>query len=490
MTRLEQRLNSTEKQLRDEIRALRASVNKLSGVSSAESGDVNPTRLSVHSDDDDLPMSERDTSQPNGTGPEGVTDAEWDELYTCYRQKCRAVIACVDDQLEPPAPQLRQHPLMSTVICAIAARAIKPERYQAFVDAADALICKTFQGPPVDLLGFYAIMLLTAWTGRVRLWGYATSIAYDMKLNLAALQLSDDAVEKDEDSVASARAWFTLCCFDLIINMSRPYAIHQMKEYLPHAKCLLSSPYCRPVDRRICTYIDGFIITGDAKSRLQSSLLQTHPLPEAISSLLTSFDDRVDLWFHDVNNKIDPLFQTFHDIQDRNRFMTPYAFMKLYINGLALHGAEKLGSDADPVRQEFIRKALASACLVIQTLWESYSYRDALRYTIDYNGTTMFYASNFITKAIHAQPAVVKANDGCLTALLQAAQVFEQAGALDVASELRREREKFAASTNIVLSPEPPPESVNDVPLFDIPSFLDKPLWDSAFPLINNYMLE
>lgn len=46
------------------------------------------------------------------------------------------------------------------------------------------------------------------------------------------------------------------------INLNRPFAINRMQEYLPHAKKLLTSPYCRPVDHRICAYIDGFIITG------------------------------------------------------------------------------------------------------------------------------------------------------------------------------------------------------------------------------------
>jgi hypothetical protein len=35
-----------------------------------------------------------------------------------------------------------------------------------------------------------------------------------------------------------------------------------MRQYLGYAKYLVMSPYHRPVDNRICAYIQGFIITG------------------------------------------------------------------------------------------------------------------------------------------------------------------------------------------------------------------------------------
>lgn len=122
----------------------------------------------------------------------------------------------MDDHIYPPVSVIRRHPLLSTTICTIAARALMPGRYRSFVDEGDALICKTFQGLHVDLLSFYAIMLLTAWTGRARLWGYAASVAYDMQLHLSALQFRDEAVESTESVVERARAWFTLCGFDLM----------------------------------------------------------------------------------------------------------------------------------------------------------------------------------------------------------------------------------------------------------------------------------
>ncbi len=105
--------------------------------------------------------------------------------------------------------------MMSTVVCAIASRAVKPERYLAFLEAADRLIQRTFQGPAPDLLCVKAIMLLSAWTGRARVWGYVASLASELKLHVAALQLDDESVEQNEELVDRARTWFTLCCFDL-----------------------------------------------------------------------------------------------------------------------------------------------------------------------------------------------------------------------------------------------------------------------------------
>ena len=49
-------------------------------------------------------------------------------------------------------------------------------------------------------------------------------------------------------------------------NLNRPFVINRMREYLPIAKRLLNSPYCRPVDYRINAYIEGFTIAGSLES--------------------------------------------------------------------------------------------------------------------------------------------------------------------------------------------------------------------------------
>jgi hypothetical protein len=144
-----------------------------------------------------------------------VSESEWDELYAFFIANCRTTISVVDDQLFAPAVVIRQHPLISTVICAIASRAIKPGRYFQLVTEADRLVASTFQGPPPDILSLYAILLFALWTGRIRLLGYAASVAVEMRLHEAALQLGEEGAELTENLITRARAWLTLCCLDL-----------------------------------------------------------------------------------------------------------------------------------------------------------------------------------------------------------------------------------------------------------------------------------
>lgn len=69
---------------------------------------------------------------------------------------------------------------------------------------------------------------------------------------------------------------------------------------------------------------------ADAKGKFKDSkILQSRPIAEEISNLLTSFDERVDAWFYKLNNSVDPLYQTFPSKQDRNRLMVPYGFVRM-----------------------------------------------------------------------------------------------------------------------------------------------------------------
>lgn len=98
------------------------------------------------------------------------------------------------------------------------------------------------------------------------------------------------------------------------------------------------------------------------------------------------------------------------------------------------------------------------------------------------------------------------------TALHQAAQMYEEAGAIEAAQDIRREEEKLARMTNTVLSPEilEDAESRRESnPLFDIPSFLNEAVrnppphqslktttdasrqnWFDSFPELNVYSLD
>ncbi len=121
----------------------------------------------------------------------------------------------------------------------------------------------------------------------------------------------------------------------------------------------------------------------------------------------------------------------------------------------------------------FIQKAIDSASLLIQTQFESEDFRGGLRYTIvrtkpkspdprsaalfillifsqDYNGTPTYQASGFIMKALGAEYARLDCRKP-IAALLQAAQMFEQAGAAEVAAEIRREQERLALLSQTVI---------------------------------------
>jgi hypothetical protein len=97
--------------------------------------------------------------------------------------------------------------------------------------------------------------------------------------------------------------------------------------------------------------------------------------------------------------------------------------------------------------------------------------------------------------------------------LQQAAQLFEQAGAIDAANEVRRDGDRVAALTQTVLSPEEYENPVEDTPLpalFDIPSFFgemvrlfyiirtfnaavfnsSKQGWDEDFPALDTLPFE
>lgn len=133
-----------------------------------------------------------------------------------YEHNCRTTIAFLNDQILPSSKEARQHPLLALAICTVASRAIRPRKYQYFIDESDKLIKGLFSGPAPDLLSIAALMVLAAWTGRIRLWGFIASLAVELKLNESALQLGEKSVEKTQDLIERARLWFSLCCFDLM----------------------------------------------------------------------------------------------------------------------------------------------------------------------------------------------------------------------------------------------------------------------------------
>lgn len=143
-----------------------------------------------------------------------------------------------------------------------------------------------------------------------------------------------------------------------------------------------------------------------------------------------------------------------------------------YINGTALHGMEPESASKAPDtnRLEFLQKALDNASLLIRTQFESDNFRRRLRYTLvclpsiknlvqftclttlmqDYKGVPTYQAISFILKAIPAAHQYLQCGES-VTALHQAAQMFEEAGCADAARDVRREQKKIAQLTQIIL---------------------------------------
>ncbi|OJJ97590.1 hypothetical protein ASPACDRAFT_45682 [Aspergillus aculeatus ATCC 16872] len=484
-------MNSLEERHQKELRELQSTVSRLCDRldSSTKSG----REVSLSNDELLAGNRAKDTDSFDIVRSGTVTEDEWAKLYNFFDEHCRTVIAFMDDQLYSAAHVIRKQPLMATVICVIASKAVHREKYTTYLVAADQMIGTTFSGA-IDLYTVQAMMLLAAWTGRHRLWGYVASIAAELGLNVAALHLGDVSVEHTADLVGSARTWLSLCCFDLMINLDRPFVIYNIMDYLPVASQLLVSPHCRPVDYRLCAYLQGFSITAEAKTQIANAELRLNPLSDSAVQKLRALDQKIDRWFYHINNSMEPLYQTFAKKQDRNRFMVPYAFLKMYVswpylkaavshgfvefshvNGLALHVKESQHGSADTNRMAFVQKALDSACLLLQTQFESKEFRQMLPYSGDYNLVTTYYALEFMPRALEFARGAV--NCGLvLSRLRQGAQLLEEAGAAESANSVRSELRVLEQVVRTSLPPEGLVAEMDQAAgesLFDIPNLLD-----------------
>ncbi|PYI31842.1 hypothetical protein BP00DRAFT_473995 [Aspergillus indologenus CBS 114.80] len=466
-------MDSLEERHQKELRELQSAVSRL--CDRLESTAENGCGVSLSNDELLAGPQVRDTDSFDIVRCGTVTEDEWEELYNFFDEHCRTVIAFMDDQLYSAAHVIRKQPLMATVICVIASKAVHPEKYTTYLDAADKIVSTTFSGA-IDLYTVQAMMLLAAWTGRHRLWGYISSVAVELGLNMAASKLGDVSVEHTAELVGSARTWFSLCCFDLMINLNRPFVVYSIMDYLPVASQLLVSPHCRPVDYRLCAYLQGFSITAEAKTQIANAELQLNSLSDSVDQRLTALDQKIDRWFYHINNSMEPLYQTFAKKQDRNRFMVPYAFLKIYVNGLALHGKVSQHVSADTDRVAFIEKALDSACLLLQTQFESKEFRQMLPYSGDYNLVTTYYAIEFMLKALEVASGAV--NCGLvLSRLRQGAQLLEEAGAAESADKVRDELHMLEQVMRTSLPPEGLVADLDQAAgesLFDIPNLLDR----------------
>lgn len=146
------------------------------------------------------------------------------------------------------------------------------------------------------------------------------------------------------------------------------------------------------------------------------------------------------------------------------------------MNGLALHGKESQHGSADTNRMAFIQKALDSACLLLQTQFESKEFRQMLPYSGDYNLVTTYYAIEFMSKALEVASGAV--NCGLvLSRLRQGVQLLEEAGTAESAAKARN---GLRVLEQVMRTSLPPEGLVGEIDqdagesLFDIPNLLDE----------------
>ncbi|KAI9734260.1 MAG: hypothetical protein M1834_002364 [Cirrosporium novae-zelandiae] len=365
-----------------------------------------------------------------------ITEAQCSEMFNYFRIHCSDTIAFFDNNV-PPFHVVRGTPLLLAAMCTIGARAARSVLYQPCMAEATSLLNDTIAGPPPSLAALKGIMLIVAWHRYDRLWGYIMSISYELGLHTAALGLKHKSNQTPVE-IDMARTWLTFCCFDLIYNMNRTCLINKGEQYGDLGPFLLSSPYYHTVDYRIAAYLKLFNIASNAtESFLNLGNDDSRHLPENLGPLLSSFNEKTDEWFYNINNNINPLYQTFSRPQDRNRMLIPYSFVRMYINGFVLHNISSEQVVHNPLHLQFIHRAVEAGKLLLRSGLQSASYQSSLKYTIDYSSSPLSLATNFLFKAIVVAhryidvPSIVRMLD-------RVRHMFQEAGATRYVADISR----------------------------------------------------
>ncbi|RDW60563.1 hypothetical protein BP6252_11946 [Coleophoma cylindrospora] len=321
------------------------------------------------------------------------------ELFDFFHQNCNDTIAFFDS-INVSTKTILQTPILLATICTIGARASRSSLYEICRLEAESLIQQTMVGPTPDLLSLRAVMIYATWHHANRIWGHAVNLGYELGLHTAALSLDNPAAVQNADTVERARTWLSLCVVDLINNLNAPFFISNIQRYTKLGTPLLSSKYFRTVDYRIAAYLELFGIAADAKESMSPEMIQASPLSDETKELFDSYNLKVDTLFHNVCNNVDPLYQTFSRPQDRNRMLIPYSFVRMYINGVSLHGLSPSRILVDPAHIQLVRTAIEAAKMMLRAALQSLNFQKSLSYSIDYSGAILILATNFLSKAV------------------------------------------------------------------------------------------
>ncbi|UDD59377.1 hypothetical protein AFCA_006797 [Aspergillus flavus] len=379
------------------------------------------------------------------------------KLFDFYRANCSEIIAFFDNAMGS-FEETRRCPLLLAAMCTIGARASAPHLYRQCLNETYSLIQQTLLGPVPSLETVKGILLMAVWHKNYRLLGLMLSIAYQMQLPETALSLADKTSEHDEDSIDRARTWLCFCCVDLVHNTNKTYFVSEIDRYTRLGSDLTSTPYRRNVDYRIRAYLEIYGILNQAKKDVViSDNIQQQPITSDVCRQLQFYDKQLESWFRRNDEEMDPIYQTFSKPQDRNRMEIPYNFARMHLNGSILHGLKPDSARIDPLRVQFIRAAVDAGKALLKCALRSIDYQTNLNYSIDYSGSALGLAINFLSRATCIAYDCIDL-EGVMRILAQARDMFEGAKLagkadevnhiLDQVAEIKRHMTAMKSSNN------------------------------------------
>ncbi|KAE8140486.1 hypothetical protein BDV38DRAFT_279988 [Aspergillus pseudotamarii] len=361
--------------------------------------------------------------------------ADCRKLFDFYGANCSEIIAFFDNIMDS-FEDTRRYPLLLAAMCTIGARASAPRLYRQCLNETYSLIQQTLLGPVPSLETLKGMLLIAVWHKNYRLLGLVLSIAYQMQLPETALSLADKASEHDEDSIDRARTWLSFCCVDLVHNINKTYFISEIDRYTRLGSDLTSMPYRRNVDYRIRAYLEFYGILNQAKKDVViSGNIQEQPVTSDVCRQLQFYDKQLESWFRRNEEEMDPIYQTFSKPQDRNRMAIPYNFARMHLNGFVLHGLKPDSARNDPLRVQFIRAAVDAGKSLLKCALRSIDYQTNLNYSIDYSGSALGLAINFLSRATCVAYDCIDL-EGVMRILAQARDMFEGAKLAGKADEV------------------------------------------------------
>ncbi|KAB8254208.1 hypothetical protein BDV32DRAFT_157134 [Aspergillus pseudonomiae] len=171
------------------------------------------------------------------------------------------------------------------------------------------------------------------------------------------------------------------------------------------------------------------------KDVIISDNIQQQPITSDVCRQLQLYDEQLQGWFRRNDEEMDPIYQTFSKPQDRNRMAIPYNFARMHLNGLVLYGLKPDSASNDQLRVQFIRAAVDAGKALLKCALRSIDYQANLNYSIDYSGSALGLAINFLSRVTCVAYDCIDL-EGVMRILAQARDMFEGAKLAGKADEV------------------------------------------------------